>query len=200
MFLPELNSHQHSLRPRRHNFSLSIKTDDRNFLVRQLFADSYWCSFALNFYSIVHSCGFAQLSNKAYDDDDLKTATRRSPTAADSVHVIDATYKSTVSSRGRARRESVSETRPDCHQYSEHVQLSNIPSTMILNCREFNSHRPWRLTRLDSFVASRRRCELDRLDVRFDISCGSVSNYTLNHKKRDILLLTIALANLNRFL
>ena len=52
----ELNSHQHSLRPRRHNFSLSIKTDDRNLLVRQLFADSYWCSFALNFYSIVHSC------------------------------------------------------------------------------------------------------------------------------------------------
>jgi len=40
-FLPELNSHQHSLRPRRHNFSLSIKTDDRNFLVRQLFAGSY---------------------------------------------------------------------------------------------------------------------------------------------------------------
>ena len=40
-FLPELNSHQHSLRPRRHNFSLSVKTDDRNFLVRQLFSDSY---------------------------------------------------------------------------------------------------------------------------------------------------------------
>jgi len=35
-FLPELNSP-----PRRHNFSLLIKTDDRNFLVRQLFADSY---------------------------------------------------------------------------------------------------------------------------------------------------------------
>jgi len=55
-FLPELNSHQHSLRPQWHNFSLSIKTDDLIFLVRQLFADSYWCSFALNFYSIVHSC------------------------------------------------------------------------------------------------------------------------------------------------
>jgi len=46
-FLPELNSHQHSLRPQWHNFSLSIKTDDLIFLVRQLFADSYWCSFAL---------------------------------------------------------------------------------------------------------------------------------------------------------
>jgi len=31
-FLPEPNCHQHSLRPRRHNFSLSIETDDRNFI------------------------------------------------------------------------------------------------------------------------------------------------------------------------
>jgi len=42
-FLPKPNSHQHNLRPRRHNFSLSTKTDDRNFIIRQLFLDSYWC-------------------------------------------------------------------------------------------------------------------------------------------------------------
>jgi len=40
-FLPELNCHQHNLRPRRHNFSLSVKTDDRNFIIRQLFSNSY---------------------------------------------------------------------------------------------------------------------------------------------------------------
>ena len=40
-FLPELNCHQHILRPRRHNFSLSVKTDDWNFIIRQLFSNSY---------------------------------------------------------------------------------------------------------------------------------------------------------------
>ena len=40
-FLPEPNCHQHNLRPRRHNFSLSTKTDDWNFIIRQLFSDSY---------------------------------------------------------------------------------------------------------------------------------------------------------------
>ena len=41
-FLPKPNCHQHSLRPRRHNFSLSINSDDRNFIIRQLFSDNYW--------------------------------------------------------------------------------------------------------------------------------------------------------------
>ena len=40
-FVPEPKCHQHSLRSRRHNFSLSIKTDDRNFVIRQLFSDTY---------------------------------------------------------------------------------------------------------------------------------------------------------------
>ena len=40
-FLPKSNCHQHNLRPRRHNFSLSVKTDHRNFIIRQLFSDSY---------------------------------------------------------------------------------------------------------------------------------------------------------------
>ena len=40
-FLPEPDCHQHNLHPRRHNFSLSIETDDRKFIIRQLFSDSY---------------------------------------------------------------------------------------------------------------------------------------------------------------
>ena len=32
---------------RRHNFSLSTKTDDRNFIIRQLFLYSYWCVVAM---------------------------------------------------------------------------------------------------------------------------------------------------------
>jgi len=40
-FLPEHNSHSYSLRPRRHNFSLATKTDDRNFATRQLFTNIY---------------------------------------------------------------------------------------------------------------------------------------------------------------
>ena len=40
-FLPEQNSHSYSLQPRRHNFSLATKTDDRNFVTRQLFTNIY---------------------------------------------------------------------------------------------------------------------------------------------------------------
>ena len=39
--LPDETSHQYNLRSRRHNLSLSVKTDDRNFIIRQLFRDSY---------------------------------------------------------------------------------------------------------------------------------------------------------------
>jgi len=37
----ETSHHQYNLRSRRHNLSLSVKTDDRNFIIRQLFRDSY---------------------------------------------------------------------------------------------------------------------------------------------------------------
>ena len=40
-FLPDHNSHSYSLRPRRHNFILATKTDDRNFVTRQLFTNIY---------------------------------------------------------------------------------------------------------------------------------------------------------------
>ena len=62
-FLPESNCHQHNLRPWWHNFSLSTKTDDRNFIIRQLFLDSYWCvvDMTIVFLHISHpnirSCG-----------------------------------------------------------------------------------------------------------------------------------------------
>lgn len=39
--LPDITSHRYSLRPRRHNFVLTTKTDDRNFINRQLFRDIY---------------------------------------------------------------------------------------------------------------------------------------------------------------
>jgi len=39
--LPDITSLRYSLRPRRHNFVLTTKTDDRNFIVRQLFSDIY---------------------------------------------------------------------------------------------------------------------------------------------------------------
>ena len=39
--LPEHNSHSYSLRPRRHNFILTTKTDDWNFVTRQLFTNIY---------------------------------------------------------------------------------------------------------------------------------------------------------------
>ena len=37
--LPDRTSHSYSLRPRRHDCSLTIKTDSRNFVTRQLFID-----------------------------------------------------------------------------------------------------------------------------------------------------------------
>ena len=40
-FLPDVNSHHYSLRPRRHNFTLPVKGDGRNFITRQLFANIY---------------------------------------------------------------------------------------------------------------------------------------------------------------
>jgi len=39
--LPDITSHRYSLRPRRHNFVLTTKTDDRNSINRQLFRDIY---------------------------------------------------------------------------------------------------------------------------------------------------------------
>ena len=39
--LPDKTDHQYNLRHRRHNLSLSVKHDDRNFLTRQLFKDAY---------------------------------------------------------------------------------------------------------------------------------------------------------------
>ena len=39
--LPDETSHQYNLRSRHHNLSLSVKTVDRNFIIRQLFRDSY---------------------------------------------------------------------------------------------------------------------------------------------------------------
>ena len=40
-FLPEHNSHSYSLRPRRHNFILTTKTDERNSVTRKSFANIY---------------------------------------------------------------------------------------------------------------------------------------------------------------
>ena len=40
----------------------------------------------------------------------------------------------------------------------------------------------------------------DEQDCITNINCHIVLKYTVNHKKRDILFLTITLANLNRFL
>ena len=39
--LPDKRSHGYSLRPRRHNLSIAMKDDDRNFITRQLFKDIY---------------------------------------------------------------------------------------------------------------------------------------------------------------
>ena len=40
-FLPDDSSHSYSLRPWRHNFILPTKTDDSNFITRQLFTNIY---------------------------------------------------------------------------------------------------------------------------------------------------------------
>ena len=39
--LPDKINHEHNLRDRRHNRSLCVKADEKNFLIRQLFKDSY---------------------------------------------------------------------------------------------------------------------------------------------------------------
>jgi len=39
--LPNETNHPYNLRGRRHNLTVSIKTDDRNFIIRQLFKDIY---------------------------------------------------------------------------------------------------------------------------------------------------------------
>ena len=39
--LPDKTNHEHNLRDRRHNRSLCVKRDEKNFLIRQLFKDSY---------------------------------------------------------------------------------------------------------------------------------------------------------------
>ena len=40
--LPDVTNHQYHLRQRRHNHCSTVKTDDRNFVTRQLFKDLYW--------------------------------------------------------------------------------------------------------------------------------------------------------------
>ena len=40
---PDINSHSYSLRPQRqHNFVFATKTDHKNVIIRQIFADIYW--------------------------------------------------------------------------------------------------------------------------------------------------------------
>jgi len=39
--LPDETNHQYHLRQRRHNPCLTVKTDDRKFVIRQLFKDLY---------------------------------------------------------------------------------------------------------------------------------------------------------------
>jgi len=39
--LPDETNHQYHLRQRRHNLCLTVKTDDRNYVIRQLFKDLY---------------------------------------------------------------------------------------------------------------------------------------------------------------
>ena len=39
--LPDIISHRYNLRPRPHNYVLTTKTDERNFIVRQLFSNMY---------------------------------------------------------------------------------------------------------------------------------------------------------------
>jgi len=39
--LPDKTNHEHNLRDRRHNRSLCVKADEKNFLIIQLFKDSY---------------------------------------------------------------------------------------------------------------------------------------------------------------
>jgi len=39
--LPDVTNHQYHLRQHRHNHCLTVKTDDRNFVRRQLFKDLY---------------------------------------------------------------------------------------------------------------------------------------------------------------
>jgi len=40
--LPGVTNHQYHLRQRRHNHCITVKTDDRNFVRKQLFKDLYW--------------------------------------------------------------------------------------------------------------------------------------------------------------
>ena len=46
--LPDINSHRYSLQPRRHNFALVTKTDDQNFIVRQVI-----CTFLQTFVNLL---------------------------------------------------------------------------------------------------------------------------------------------------
>jgi len=59
--LPEHNSHSYSLRPQRHNFILATKTDDRNFVTRQLFTNIYWTLLYSCFYVRCTQLRFVQL-------------------------------------------------------------------------------------------------------------------------------------------
>ena len=54
-------NHQYHLRQRRHNHCLTVKTDDRNFVTRQLFKDLYW-NYVHTFSPIFTSVAFCQYS------------------------------------------------------------------------------------------------------------------------------------------
>ena len=58
--LPYVTNHQYHLRQRRHNHCLTVKTDDRNFVTRQLFKDLYW-HYMYTFRPIFTSVAFCQL-------------------------------------------------------------------------------------------------------------------------------------------
>jgi len=59
--LPVHNSHSYSIRSRRQNFILATKTDDRNFVTRQLFTNIYWTLLHLCFYIRCTQLRFVQL-------------------------------------------------------------------------------------------------------------------------------------------
>jgi len=52
--LPDIISHRYSLHPRRHYFVLTTKTDQRNFIARQLFSDINWCCLFVSIVSFPH--------------------------------------------------------------------------------------------------------------------------------------------------
>jgi len=56
-FLPGLNSHTYSLRPRRHSFVLAAKTDERNFII----VHRHLLNSAAQFYNVFVHCFYCVL-------------------------------------------------------------------------------------------------------------------------------------------